>query len=97
MKIRSKYRWSYRKFYIQWILIRWWRKHVCCPEGLFWDAYSRTEDPCPAICVHCGWAGRWKDLVHGYKPDFTNRDVEPIDNCPDCGSENIKSARITYL
>jgi uncharacterized Zn finger protein len=47
--------------------------------------YGRREDPSPIECRQCGWTGRVMDAVHTYQPDGMD-DVEPVDNCPQCGS-----------
>jgi len=63
------------------------------------EIHGRHEDPTPIKCEECGWEGQAKDAIHTYtgtgvyitdsgQPD---EDVEPVDECPECGSENLVS------
>ena len=60
------------------------------------EFYDRRTDPTPVKCEDCGWQGLAKDAVHTYRgigifftPDGYDEDVEPVDECPECGSENL--------
>jgi len=50
--------------------------------------YGRHDDPRLVRCESCGWRGQLKDCVHGYAP-VPPDDVEPMDYCPECGSDQI--------
>jgi hypothetical protein len=65
------------------------------PRGwTFWQwrrmafAWGRHESPKAAYCEQCGWIGPYRWLVHGYA-GCGNDDVEPIDECPRCGSTDM--------
>jgi len=48
-------------------------------------------------CEECGWQGKIKEAIHTYcgtgayvTPDGNyDEDIEPVDECPECGSENL--------
>ena len=48
---------------------------------------GRRTDPREAWCSHCAWMGPAMDAEHGYRPTAEPGDVEPVDTCPECGSE----------
>lgn len=58
---------------------------------------SRYNDKTPVRCEACGWQGRVMDCKHGYSssgginPPWGEPvgDVEPMDYCPECGSDNL--------
>jgi len=59
--------------------------------------YGRREDPTPILCARCGWKGRVKDSVHTYHgfvvgvdgDGNVEEDVEAVDECPGCGSDQL--------
>lgn len=59
------------------------------------EVLSRHTDPTPVKCGDCGWIGREMDCRHGYQHSFQlvhgllRYDVEPMDYCPKCNSENL--------
>jgi hypothetical protein len=58
-----------------------------CKEGKAglcsrWHCRLATE------CKDCGWLGEVREAVHAYRDDGMG-DVEPIDECPKCGGENL--------
>ena len=61
------------------------------------EFYSRHDDPTPIKCEDCGWQGLAKDAVHTYRGTGVqitmngqyDEDVEPVDECPECGNENL--------
>jgi hypothetical protein len=61
------------------------------------EIYSRQTDPTPVVCERCGWKGQQKDAIHTYQDDGTGEDVEPCDECPECGATDnfIEAALIT--
>ena len=51
---------------------------------------SRYTDESLVQCDDCSWRGMVKDCVHTYKGIAGSEgDVEPVDGCPKCGSENL--------
>ena len=41
-------------------------------------------------CKDCGWEGTVADCVHTYRQiPLTDGDVEGVDKCPKCDSENL--------
>ena len=50
---------------------------------------SRYSDPTEIYCPKCGWKGKAMDCTHTYKP-VSPDDVEPVDLCPVCGSEELE-------
>ena len=54
--------------------------------------YSRNDDTTPVICNRCGWKGQIKDMVHTYQDDGTGEDVEAVDECPTCGTDDVVEA-----
>jgi len=55
---------------------------------------GRREDTTPVVCERCGWKGTVKDSVHTYHDDGTGEDVEPTDECPNCGSDNLTETEL---
>ena len=60
------------------------------------EFFSRNEDPAWVECEDCHWIGQVKDCVHTYREDGTTMpdgsptgEVEPVDECPECGSQNL--------
>lgn len=54
------------------------------------EFHSRYDDPTPIQCEDCGWRGKVMDCIHTYyEIPGTEGDVEPADECPDCGSDNL--------
>lgn len=54
------------------------------------DILSRYTDDSPIKCEDCGWTGKVKDCVHSYRAiPLTEGDVEGVDKCPSCGSDNL--------
>jgi len=54
------------------------------------EIFSRYDDTTPVYCEDCGWKGQVRDCVHTYRGiPGTGGDVEPVDECPKCGSENL--------
>lgn len=49
---------------------------------------GRRNDPTEVECQDCGWKGQRKDMVHDYA-QIDEEEVEPIDECPECGSEDV--------
>lgn len=47
---------------------------------------GRRYDWWPVRCHECGLVMRTKDAYHGYQDDGMG-DVEPVDECPRCGTE----------
>lgn len=50
---------------------------------------SRYTDETPVQCQDCGWQGMVLECAHTYTGMFGTREVEPIDKCPECNSENL--------
>jgi rRNA maturation endonuclease Nob1 len=52
---------------------------------------SRNTDTTIVECEDCGWRGMAKDCYHTYRGygHGESADVEPIDECPKCGSWNL--------
>jgi hypothetical protein len=50
-------------------------------------AWGRRECPEPVVCEECGWAGPRRWVFHAYQDDGSGEDVEPVDECPNCGRE----------
>ncbi len=48
--------------------------------------WGRRESPEPIMCRCCLWAGMVRWTVHTYTACGED-DVEPVDECPRCGSE----------
>ena len=76
-----------------WHLWHWWLvwKHRDKRGDSFYRWYvmpgrGRHSDVDPIICPVCFWAGPIRWLVHGYGPCGED-DVEPVDECPRCGTE----------
>jgi len=57
------------------------------------QSYSRRDDPTPVKCNRCGWTGMIKDMAHTYRDDGSGEDVEPVDECPECGTDDIEEFR----
>jgi len=58
------------------------------------EIYSRYDDPTPVRCSRCGWEGLVSECVHTYRgysvrlsDETQDADVEPVDECPRCGSD----------
>lgn len=51
-----------------------------------WKMKGRHSDPQPISCHRCTWAGPRKKAIHGYHWNGID-DMEPVDECPVCGSE----------
>ncbi len=58
------------------------KKGLCC----------RQECEVIYKCATCGWTGMLKDAVHTYHDDGSGEDVEPVDECPSCGMEDIEQS-----
>jgi Zn finger protein HypA/HybF involved in hydrogenase expression len=59
---------------------------------------SRYEDCQHIKCEDCGWTGRVSECYHGYtNPAMEHIDVEPIDMCPECGSDNLTIIKVEYI
>jgi hypothetical protein len=71
--------------------LRWWLAKFLWARQLRlgWDG-GRHVDWTPAECLECGWRGPVRWLRHDYQDDGTGEDVEPVDECPKCGNENVK-------
>ena len=52
------------------------------------ELYTRYEDTTPTICNRCGWKGLAKNTIHDYRDDGCG-DVEAVDECPECGSDDL--------
>lgn len=51
---------------------------------------SRYDDTRLVKCEECGWVGQVKDCLHIYREIVgTGGDVEPLDECPSCESEEL--------
>lgn len=51
---------------------------------------SRYNDQTPVQCEDCGWQGLASECIHTYKGiPFADGDIEPVDECPKCNSENL--------
>ena len=51
---------------------------------------SRETDITLVQCEDCGWTGTVSECIHTYRAiSLTDGDVEGIDECPKCGSENL--------
>jgi len=59
-----------------------------CKEGMT-GFCSRHHCRLVIKCEDCGWQGETREAVHTYHDDGTGEDVEPVDECPVCGSENL--------
>ena len=57
------------------------------------EIHSRYDDPTPVKCNRCGWIGMIKDMCHGYRDDASGEDVEAVDVCPVCGTDNVEEFR----
>jgi len=53
---------------------------------LIQPGHGRHTDPDPVLCPLCLWGGARRWLVHTYAM-CSEEDVEPIDECPRCGTE----------
>lgn len=71
--------WGYLMF--QYARLYAWLFYVCGGRG-----GGRHSDP-DAIRCEFGWGGMRRWAVHTYGDDGTGEDVEPVDECPDCGEE----------
>ena len=65
-------------------LLKGWLLAKGNSEGLL----ELSHDVTAVRCNRCGWTGKVKDLVHGYYPVDDDGDVEPVDECPACGSDD---------
>ena len=55
---------------------------------------SRYTDEGLVQCDDCGWRGMVKDCVHTYRGIAGSEgDVEPVDECPECGSDQLIEIR----
>lgn len=57
------------------------------------DMSSRYDDPTPVQCSKCGWKGKIKDMFHTYRDDGSGEDVEAVDECPVCGTDDVEELR----
>lgn len=54
---------------------------------------GRETDTTLVRCSDCGWEGRVMDCEHSYSPIFLANgepDIEPVDYCPYCGSDQLE-------
>jgi hypothetical protein len=71
--------------------LRWWMaKFLWIYQLRLGGDGGRHVDWTPAECLACGWRGSVRWLWHGYQDDGTGEDVEPVDECPKCGSDDVK-------
>jgi predicted RNA-binding Zn-ribbon protein involved in translation (DUF1610 family) len=71
--------------------------HTLCPackQKYYPEVFSRYEDPTLVRCEECGWQGPIKECRHGHAsyPISTrgnDYDVEPMDYCPKCDSDQL--------
>jgi len=79
--------WAARRLFWLWryaVVAAFWGYLVSITERRYssrWDTWA------PAMCRACGWAGPGRWATHGYEDDGTGEDVEPMDYCPNCGTE----------
>jgi len=58
------------------------------------EPFGRHDDPTPVKCNRCGWHGQIKDMIHDYRDDGSGEDVEAVDECPECGTDDVEEFRI---
>lgn len=68
-----------------WLKLRCWPVFVVTRHILPLGG-GRREDTNPIICPCCLWAGMRRWAFHGYA-SVDGEDVEPVDECPRCGSD----------
>ena len=55
---------------------------------LFAFSWGRHDSPKAMWCERCGWVGPLRWAIHTYA-GCGDDDVEPVDECPRCGSESL--------
>ena len=50
---------------------------------------GRSNDHTPVRWHDCKWEGLVMECIHTYKGVPMSTDVEPVDQCPRCGNENV--------
>lgn len=65
-----------------WIL---WRRWICGTNYMG----GRSIDWTPTRCDECGWRGPERWCFHTYH-GCAEDDVEPVDECPECGSDHLE-------
>lgn len=85
--------WAWTQVWYPVCRLHWWiRSHAWT---VFWFTRhflplggGRREDTDPVYCPRCLWAGPTRWLVHTYTGGWDeDSDVEPVDECPRCGTE----------
>ncbi len=62
-----------------------------CPEHKYCKPCSRWDCLATFKCLDCGWEGLGKDCNHDYQDDGTGEDVEPVELCLACDSDNLEA------
>lgn len=82
---------GWRRLHYLWLLWTWTlvlRLGRMTRHPWWWNG-GRHSDGDPTVCRNCGWVGRVRDSVHGYQDDGSGEDVEGVEECPRCGSEEL--------
>lgn len=82
-------------FAIVWTFVWGWIRWLRSPGPLAW-LWGRQSSPEPYLCEDCGWRGPLRWTVHEYER-CGDEDVEPVDLCPACGSEDLVSRACVHF
>jgi hypothetical protein len=90
--------WHLVRYAFAWCWTETWRLYLKCKYRRYltldklhggWmtsPGHGRHTDPRPVLCPLCLWGGARRWLYHTYGPCGVD-DVEPVDECPRCGTE----------